>query len=123
MGALKVKGVILGFKHQLMQLMLSSTGDASMTRADAFIGDNRNFQDILYDFVRSHTTPCHCSLELFFQDLLQLGKFGDNGPDGNNTVFNLATLIGMKQQNIQMDQAANTEVVSLERSLSIIDRQ
>jgi len=67
-------------------------GDASMTRADAFIGDNRNFQDILYDF-----------------DLLQLGKFGDNGPDGNNTVFNLATLIGMKQQNIQMDQAANIE--------------
>jgi hypothetical protein len=26
-------------------------GDASMTRADAFIGDNRNFQDILYDLV------------------------------------------------------------------------
>ncbi|KAJ7650727.1 Chloroperoxidase [Roridomyces roridus] len=65
-------------------------GDASMTRADAFIGDNRNFQDILYD-----------------KDLLQLGKFGDNGPDGNSTVFNLATMIGIKNQNIQMDQAAN----------------
>ncbi|KAJ7683692.1 Chloroperoxidase [Mycena rosella] len=65
-------------------------GDASMTRADAFIGDNVHFQDMLYDL-----------------DLLQLGKFGDNGPDGNNTVFNVATLIGMKQQNIAMDQAAN----------------
>ncbi|KAJ7496829.1 Chloroperoxidase [Mycena latifolia] len=67
-------------------------GDASMTRADAFIGDNRDFQDILYDL-----------------DLLQLGKFGDNGPDGDNTVFNLATLVGMKKQNIMMDQAANPE--------------
>ncbi|KAJ6524585.1 Chloroperoxidase [Mycena vulgaris] len=46
-------------------------GDASITRADVHIGDNRNFQDILYDL-----------------DLLYLGKFGDNGPDGNNTVFN-----------------------------------
>ncbi|KAF7362323.1 Cloroperoxidase [Mycena venus] len=67
-------------------------GDASMTRADAFIGDNRDFQDILYDL-----------------DLLQLGKFGDNGPDGENTVFNLQTIIGMKKQNIMMDQAANPE--------------
>ncbi|KAJ7772047.1 Chloroperoxidase [Mycena maculata] len=67
-------------------------GDASMTRADAFIGDNRDFQNILYDL-----------------DLLQLGKFGDNGPEGNNTVFNLATLIGIKNQNIMMDQAANPE--------------
>ncbi|KAJ7815040.1 Chloroperoxidase [Mycena olivaceomarginata] len=65
-------------------------GDASLTRADAFIGDNRNFQDILYDL-----------------DLLQLGKFGDNGPDGDNTVFNVPTLVGMKKQNIMMDQAAN----------------
>ncbi|KAJ7647750.1 Chloroperoxidase [Roridomyces roridus] len=67
-------------------------GDASMTRADAFIGDNRDFQDVLYDL-----------------DLLQLGKFGDSGPEGNNTVFNVATLIAMKQQNIAMDQAANPE--------------
>ncbi|KAF8146852.1 Chloroperoxidase [Mycena galopus ATCC 62051] len=70
-------------------------GDASMTRADAFIGDNRDFQDILYDL-----------------DLLQLGKFGDDGPDGANTVFNVPTLIGMKQQNIMMDQAANPEARS-----------
>jgi hypothetical protein len=27
-----------------------------MTRADAFIGDNRNFQDILYDLVRECAT-------------------------------------------------------------------
>jgi len=67
-------------------------GDASMTRADAFIGDNRDFQDILYDL-----------------DLLQLGKFGDSGPDGDNTVFNIDTIIGIKKQNIMMDQAANPE--------------
>ncbi|KAJ7066373.1 Chloroperoxidase [Mycena amicta] len=65
-------------------------GDASMTRADALIGDNRNFQDILYDL-----------------DLLQLGKFGSNGLEGNNTVWNIDALIAMKKQNIAMDQAAN----------------
>ncbi|KAF7351021.1 Cloroperoxidase [Mycena sanguinolenta] len=67
-------------------------GDASMTRADAFIGDNRDFQDILYDL-----------------DLLQLGKFGSDGPDGPSTVFNIETVIGIKKQNIMMDQAANPE--------------
>ncbi|KAF7310009.1 Cloroperoxidase [Mycena indigotica] len=65
-------------------------GDASITRADALIGDNRNFQDRLYDL-----------------DLLQLGKFGDNGVEGNNTVWNIDALIAMKRQNIAMDQAAN----------------
>ncbi|KAF8900069.1 Chloroperoxidase [Mucidula mucida] len=65
-------------------------GDASMTRADAFIGDNRNFQENLYD-----------------QDILQLERFGDDGPEGNDTVFNLETLIAMKIQNIKADQAAN----------------
>ncbi|KAJ7204098.1 Chloroperoxidase [Mycena pura] len=65
-------------------------GDASMTRSDAFIGDNRDFQDILYDM-----------------DLLQLGKFGDNGPDGNNTVFNVATMIGVMQHNTIMYQATD----------------
>ncbi|KAJ7342385.1 hypothetical protein DFH08DRAFT_811478 [Mycena albidolilacea] len=58
-------------------------GDASLTRADAFIGDNHNLQDIIYDL-----------------DLLQLGKFGDNGPDGNNTVLNVVMMIGIKQQNL-----------------------
>ncbi|KAJ7343255.1 hypothetical protein DFH08DRAFT_1009745 [Mycena albidolilacea] len=67
-------------------------GDASITRADAFIGDNRDFQDILYDLA-----------------LLQLGKFGDNGPDGENTVFNIPTLIGIKKQNIMMDQARKSK--------------
>ncbi|KAJ7839218.1 Chloroperoxidase [Mycena olivaceomarginata] len=76
-------------------------GDASMTRADAFIGDNRDFQDILYDL-----------------DLLQLGKFGDNGPNGNNTVFNVATMIAIKQLNIAMDQAANPEFAVPPRRLS-----
>ncbi|KAJ7501580.1 hypothetical protein B0H11DRAFT_2224456 [Mycena galericulata] len=67
-------------------------GDASMTRADAFIGDNRYFQEDLYDM-----------------DLLSLKEFGDDGPDGNNTIFNVQTLIAMKIQNIKSDQAANPE--------------
>ncbi|KAJ7466401.1 Chloroperoxidase [Mycena latifolia] len=67
-------------------------GDASITRADVHIGDNRNFQDILYDL-----------------DLLYLGKFGDNGPEGNNTVFNVPTIIAIKQHTIQMNQAADPE--------------
>ncbi|KAF7309995.1 Cloroperoxidase [Mycena indigotica] len=65
-------------------------GDASMTRADAFIGDNRNFQNRLYDL-----------------DLLELGKFGSPGIEGNNTVWNIDALIAMKKQNIAMDQAEN----------------
>ncbi|KAJ7588830.1 Chloroperoxidase [Mycena floridula] len=65
-------------------------GDASLTRADAFIGDNRNFQEALFD-----------------EDLVQLAKFGDDGPDGPHTVFNLQTIIAIKNQNIMSDQAAN----------------
>ncbi|KAJ7745072.1 Chloroperoxidase [Mycena metata] len=82
----QIDGVVTGgiAKHGRFE------GDASMTRADAFIGDNRDFQDFLYDL-----------------DLLQLEKFGDDGPDGPSTVFNVETLIGMKKQNIMMDQAAN----------------
>jgi hypothetical protein len=56
-----------------------------------------------------------CIIPIFcfcFQDLLQLGKFGDDGPDGNSTVFNVPTLIGIKKQNIMMDQAANPHVRS-----------
>ncbi|KAJ7627235.1 Chloroperoxidase [Roridomyces roridus] len=67
-------------------------GDASMTRADAAIGDNKDFQDILYDL-----------------DLLSLGKFGDDGPEGPNTIFNVQTMTAMKQRNLQMDQMADPE--------------
>ncbi|KAJ7289784.1 hypothetical protein C8J57DRAFT_1278410 [Mycena rebaudengoi] len=67
-------------------------GDASITRADVHIGNNRDFQNILYDL-----------------ELLYLGKFGDNGPEGNNTVFNVPTIIAIKQHNIQMNQAADPE--------------
>ncbi|KAJ7072784.1 Chloroperoxidase [Mycena amicta] len=65
-------------------------GDASMTRADVNIGDNRNFQDLLYDM-----------------DLLQLGKFGDDGPDGNSTVFNVATMAAIKSHTILSNQASD----------------
>ncbi|KAJ7217427.1 Chloroperoxidase [Mycena rebaudengoi] len=62
-------------------------GDASMTRADVFIGDNRNFNQTLFDVV-----------------LQQLAKFGDDGPDGPATVFNVQTLIEIKRQNFESDQ-------------------
>jgi hypothetical protein len=53
--------------------------------------------------------------------LLQLGKFGDNGPDGDNTVFNVPTLVGIKKQNIMMDQAANPKVgTSLCRAMQML---
>ncbi|KAJ7592141.1 Chloroperoxidase [Mycena floridula] len=67
-----------------------SEGDASMTRDDAFVGDNRNFQEALFD-----------------DDLAQLAQFGDDGPDGPHTVFNLQTLIAMKKHNIMSHQASN----------------
>ncbi|KAJ6574429.1 hypothetical protein B0H19DRAFT_1371497 [Mycena capillaripes] len=82
-------------------------GAASMTRADAFIGDNRDFRNILYDLLGVLSADDPFILMLVTQDLLQLGKFGDNGLDGDNTVFNVATMIGIKKQNIATDQAAN----------------
>ncbi|KAJ7574831.1 hypothetical protein C8J56DRAFT_901764 [Mycena floridula] len=65
------------------KLLRYDRGDASMTRADFFIGDNHNFQEALYN-----------------EDLAQLAKFGDHGPDGPHTVFNLKTLIAMKNHTI-----------------------
>ncbi|KAJ7622575.1 Chloroperoxidase [Mycena polygramma] len=67
-------------------------GDASMTRSDVHIGDNRNFNQTLWD-----------------EDLAQLAKFGDDGPDGPATVFNLQTLIEMKRQNLESDQVLDPE--------------
>ncbi|KAJ6580365.1 hypothetical protein DFH09DRAFT_1440715 [Mycena vulgaris] len=67
-------------------------GDASMTRSDVHIGDNRNFNQTLWDM-----------------DLEQLAKFGDDGPDGPATVFNLQTLIELKRQNLESDQALDPE--------------
>ncbi|KAJ7575171.1 Chloroperoxidase [Mycena floridula] len=67
-----------------------SEGDASMTREDLFLGDNRNFQEALYD-----------------EDLAQLAIYGDDGPDGPHTVFNVQTLIAMKNHTIKRNQALN----------------
>ncbi|KAJ6517500.1 hypothetical protein C8R47DRAFT_1255140 [Mycena vitilis] len=67
-------------------------GDASMTRSDVHTGDNRNFNQTLWD-----------------EDLAQLAKFGDDGPDGPATVFNLQTLIEMNRQNLESDQALDPE--------------
>lgn len=47
------------------------------------------------------------------QLLLQLGKYGDNGPDGNHTVFNMETILAIKNENFVFDQAANKGVRSV----------
>ncbi|KAJ7215264.1 hypothetical protein C8J57DRAFT_1255544 [Mycena rebaudengoi] len=63
-------------------------GDGSLTCSDVFIGNNRNFNQTLFDM-----------------ELQLLEKFGDDGPDGAGTVFNLQTLIEIKRQNFESDQA------------------
>ncbi|KAJ7271644.1 hypothetical protein C8J57DRAFT_1319447, partial [Mycena rebaudengoi] len=68
-------------------------GDASMTRSDVHIGDNRNFNQTLWN-----------------TDLEQLAQFGDDGPDGPATVFNLQTLIELVRQNLESDQLLDPEV-------------
>ncbi|KAJ6558855.1 Chloroperoxidase [Mycena vulgaris] len=78
-------------------------GDASMTRSDVHIGDNRNFNQTLWDM-----------------DLEQLAKFGDDGPDGPATVFNLQTLIELKRQNLESDQALDPEFAIPIRRLNLV---
>ncbi|KAJ7801768.1 hypothetical protein B0H14DRAFT_2894540 [Mycena olivaceomarginata] len=68
-------------------------GDGSLTRSDVHIGDNRNFNQTLWD-----------------QDLEQLAALGDDGPDGPATVFNLQTLVAMARHNLETDQILDLEV-------------
>ncbi|KAJ7217428.1 hypothetical protein C8J57DRAFT_1537696 [Mycena rebaudengoi] len=77
-------------------------GDASMTRADVSIGDNRNFNQTFFDMV-----------------LQQLAKFGDDGPDGPAAVFNVQTLIEIKRQNFDSDQALNPAFALPPRHLNL----
>ncbi|KAK7039889.1 Cloroperoxidase [Favolaschia claudopus] len=65
-------------------------GDSSLSRADAFIGNNRDFQQ-----------------KVFNLDLAQLAKFGDDGPDGPHTVINVRTLVEMDKAQFAADQKAN----------------
>ncbi|KAJ7936150.1 Chloroperoxidase [Mycena leptocephala] len=78
-------------------------GDASMTRSDVHIGDNRNFNQTLWDM-----------------DLEQLAKFGDDGPDGPATVFNLETLIELARQNLESDQVLDPEFAIPIRRLNAV---
>ncbi|KAJ7753770.1 Chloroperoxidase [Mycena metata] len=77
-------------------------GDASMTRSDVFVGDNRNFNQTLWD-----------------GDLEQLTLFGDDGPDGPATVFNVQTLIALQRHNLEADQALDPEFSIPPRRLSV----
>ncbi|KAJ7793511.1 hypothetical protein B0H14DRAFT_2622831 [Mycena olivaceomarginata] len=79
-----------------------SKGDASITRADVHIGDNRNFNKTLWDTVGA----------VLVQDLEILANFGDDGPDGPATVFNLQTLIEMKRQKLESDQLLDADAHS-----------
>ncbi|KAJ7141689.1 Chloroperoxidase [Mycena crocata] len=76
-------------------------GDGSMTRSDVFIGDNRNFNQTLWD-----------------GDLEQLATFGDDGPDGPHTVFNLKTLVELKRRNFESDQALDPNFALPRRRLN-----
>ncbi|KAJ7114332.1 Chloroperoxidase [Mycena epipterygia] len=78
-------------------------GDASMTRSDVHIGDNRNFNQTLWNM-----------------DLEQLAKFGDDGPDGPATVFNLQTLIELGSQILESDQASDPEFAIPIRRLNLV---
>ncbi|KAJ7595404.1 hypothetical protein C8J56DRAFT_1159892 [Mycena floridula] len=65
-------------------------GDGSLSREDANLGNNKDFQDILFDRM-----------------LLQLGKFGGNGPNGNNTVLNVDVMTAIEKEIFAREQAAN----------------
>ncbi|KAJ7038790.1 Chloroperoxidase [Mycena alexandri] len=67
-------------------------GDASLSRSDAFIGDNRNFNQTIWNM-----------------NLEEIAQFADDGPDGPGTVVNLQTLIEIKRQNFESDQALNPQ--------------
>ncbi|KAJ7728879.1 Chloroperoxidase [Mycena metata] len=67
-------------------------GDASLSRSDAFIGDNRNFNQTIWN-----------------TNLEEISQFAVDGPDGPNTVVNVQTFIEIKRQNIESDQALNPQ--------------
>ncbi|KAJ7738021.1 Chloroperoxidase, partial [Mycena olivaceomarginata] len=68
-------------------------GDASMTRSDVHIGDNR---------------------------LGTTREIGDDGPDGPATVFNVQTLIEMARQNLESDQILDPEFAIPIRRLNLV---
>jgi len=69
-------------------------GDVSMTRQDAAIGDNKDFQADLYD-------------EL----LLTVGQFGDDSPvTGNRSVVNIQTMGEFKFRRFVEDQKADKQL-------------
>ncbi|KAJ6559787.1 Chloroperoxidase [Mycena capillaripes] len=78
-------------------------GDGSMTRSDVHIGDNRNFNQTLWDMA-----------------LEQLAKLGDDGPDGPATVFNVQTLTAMARQNLESDQVLDPDFAVPIRRLALV---
>jgi len=69
-------------------------GDVSMTRQDAAVGDNRNFQVDLYDSL-----------------LLTVGQFGSDSPiTGNRSIVTLQVMQEFKFQRFVVDQVHNPEL-------------
>jgi hypothetical protein len=84
-----------------------------MTREDAAIGDNRDFQNILYDEVTTIPINFLNALQLTFllQLLLSLGQFGnDSVITGNQSVVNVLTMGEFKYRRFIEDQQANRMV-------------
>lgn len=100
------------------------SGDVSMTRQDAAIGDNRNFQVDLYDEV---STPLASQANPFLitsrQLLVTLGQFGnDSAVTGNRSVFNERVMGEFKFRRFVEDQKANKMVRYLPDFVIISDR-
>ncbi|KAF7329956.1 hypothetical protein MKEN_00259600 [Mycena kentingensis (nom. inval.)] len=70
-----------------------------------------SFEELINGMTEAFNLPVNMAAGMAANNfaLLQLGKFGDDGPDGNSTVFNINTLIGIKKENIAMDQANNPQ--------------
>ena len=83
-----------------------------MTRQDAAIGDNRNFQDDLFDLVCLPTRlPVASLIYNHRQLLLNVGQFGDDSPEtGNRSIVNVKAMSAFKLARFVADQKANPKV-------------
>jgi hypothetical protein len=88
-----------------------SEGDVSMTRQDAAIGDNRNFQVDLYDTVRCHYSSSSILFIAIVKLLLNVGAFGDDSPiTGNKSIVTIKVMQEFKFSRFLIDQKANPKV-------------
>lgn len=70
-----------------------NSGDVSMSRRDIAIGDSVNFQNDLFDTLLNY-----------------IGRFGDNGPEGNYSVANEKVFQEFKFDRFTQDQQEDKHV-------------